>query len=277
MLTPNFTVAASRMHMLAADGRCKAFDARADGFVRGEGCGVVILKRLSEALADGDQILAVIRGSAVNQDGHTNGLTAPNGLSQQAVIRAALQNAGVAPAQIGYVETHGTGTALGDPIEVEALAATVGQPRPDGLPCVLGSVKTNIGHLEGASGIAGLMKAVLVLQHGVIPANLHFQQLNPHIALGGTRLVLANTVRVWTTPADERFAGVSSFGWSGTNAHVVLEAAPSAAHPAPDMVRSALTPEAAYLLPLSARSPEALKALAHAYASWLTAAEAPLA
>src|SRR5262245_61568919 len=165
MLSPLFTVAATRMQMLAPDGRCKTFDAKADGFVRGEGCGVVVLKRLSEALADGDPILALVRGSATNQDGRTNGLTAPNSLSQATVIRQALANAKVRPEQISYVEAHGTGTPLGDPIEVEALAAVLGAAAPDRQPCALGSAKANIGHLEGAAGVAGLIKAVLSLQH----------------------------------------------------------------------------------------------------------------
>jgi acyl transferase domain-containing protein/acyl carrier protein len=267
MLSPLFTIAASRMRMLAADGRCKTFDARADGFVRGEGCGVVILKRLSDALANDDPILAVIRGSAINQDGHTNGLTAPNGLSQQNVIRQALASGGVQPEQITYVETHGTGTPLGDPIEIEALAAVIGQPDSDGQACLLGSVKTNFGHLEGAAGIAGLIKTVLALQHGVIPANLHFEQLNPHIALEGARLAVANTEREWLANGERRFAGVSSFGWSGTNAHVVLEEAPSVS-------QIPQTPQAdsdrPYLLPLSAHSTQALKAFANSYQEFLT-------
>src|SRR5690606_6505469 len=158
ILTPAFTIAASRMGMLSPDGRCRTFDADADGFVRGEGCGVVVLKRLSAALADGDRIRAVIRGSAVNQDGRTNGLTAPSGNAQETLIRQALANAGVSAERIGYVEAHGTGTPLGDPIELEALAKALGTA---GGTCLVGSVKTNIGHLEGAAGIAGLIKATL--------------------------------------------------------------------------------------------------------------------
>ncbi|MEK7326261.1 MAG: beta-ketoacyl synthase N-terminal-like domain-containing protein, partial [Chloroflexota bacterium] len=274
ILSPEFTIAASRMHMLAPDGRCKAFDAGADGFVRGEGCGVVVLKRLSDALADGDNILAVIRGTATNQDGHTNGLTAPNGLSQQAVIRRALENAGVAASQISYVEAHGTGTPLGDPIEVEALAEVIGQPRPDGNVCALGSVKTNVGHLEGAAGIAGLIKVVLALQNEAIPPHLHFKELNPHIALANTPFVIPVEGRAWPASGEQRYAGLSSFGWSGTNAHVVVEEAPR-----PQLVRSGdfsrqattevvttvVTTNKAYLLPFSAHSPEALKAMARAY------------
>ncbi len=255
MLSPEFTIAASRMRMLAGDGRCKTFDARADGFVRGEGCGIVVLKRLSDALAAGDPIYAVIRGSAINQDGHTNGLTAPNGLSQQAVIRAALENGGVDPARVTYVEAHGTGTPLGDPIEVEALAAVLGAASDR--RCYLGSVKTNFGHLEGAAGIAGLIKTALALQQQAIPANLHFTALNPHIQLGGTRLEVPTALLPW--PLDEqRYAGVSSFGWSGTNAHVILEAAP----PAAPLASPRPPARTHYLLPVSARDPKALRALA---------------
>jgi acyl transferase domain-containing protein/acyl carrier protein len=202
--------------MLSPDGHCKAFDAAADGFVRGEGCGIVVLKLLSEARAAGDRVLAVIRGSAVNQDGRSAGLTAPNGPAQEAVIRAALANAGLQPDAVDYIEAHGTGTALGDPIEMHALAAVFGGRRRD-LP--VGSVKTNIGHAEAAAGIAGLIKAVLMLRHQAIPANLHFRRLNPHIDLGGVPI----TVPAGLTPRALRYAGVSSFGFSGTNAHVVLE------------------------------------------------------
>ena len=198
---------------------------RANGFVRSEGCGVVVLKRLSHALADRDRVLAVIRGSAINQDGHTNGITAPNGLSQQAVIREALRQAGVDPGQVGYVEAHGTGTPLGDPIEVEALTAVVGQPRPSGSSVALGSLKSNIGHLEGAAGIAGLIKAVLCLQHKQWPPVVHFKTINPHISLSGTAVVIPKALTSWEVSDGRRIAGVSSFGWSGTNAHVVLEEA----------------------------------------------------
>ena len=264
MATPHFTVAASRMRMLAPDGRCKTFDARADGFVRGEGCGVVVLKRLSDALADGDPIQAVIRGSAINQDGHTNGLTAPSGLAQEAVLRQALANAQVDPAAITYVETHGTGTPLGDPIEIEALGKIIGKPRPDGMICSLGSVKTNIGHLEGAAGLAGLIKTVLALQHGRIPASLHFEQLNPHIQLDGTRLTVAAQAKPWPTGGATRVAGVSSFGWSGTNAHVVLEEAPAVPTPEP------ATERRVYALPISAHNPGALVAQAQAFSDFLS-------
>ena len=265
ILSPEFTIAASRMHMLAPDGRCKAFDASADGFVRGEGCGAVVLKRLSDALADGDNVLAVIRGTATNQDGHTNGLTAPNGLSQRAVIRRALENAGVAASQISYVEAHGTGTPLGDPIEVEALAEVIGQPRPDGNVCVLGSVKTNVGHLEGAAGIAGLIKVVLALQNQAIPPHLHFKELNPHISLANTPFVIPVEGRAWPAGDQPRYAGLSSFGWSGTNAHVVVEEAPRSGDFSRQATTEVVTTSKPYLLPLSAHNPEALKTLARAY------------
>jgi myxalamid-type polyketide synthase MxaE and MxaD len=266
ILSPQFTVAASRMHMLSPEGRCKTFDASADGFVRSEGCGVVVIKRLSAAIADGDRVLAVIRGSAVNQDGRTNGITAPNGLAQRAVIRDALQNGGVDPQDVSYIEAHGTGTPLGDPIEVEALAATVGQPRADGSTVTLGSVKSNIGHLEGGAGVAGLIKAVLCLHHRELPPLVHFTRLNPHISLEGTAFRIPTVREPWTR--EHRVAGVSSFGWSGTNAHVVLEQAPAVDSPA-----STAAPRLR-LLPISARTPESLDALGRAWKNWCAAAGA---
>jgi acyl transferase domain-containing protein len=171
----------SRARMMAPDGRCKTFDERADGFVRGEGCGVLVLRRLSDAQATGDRILAVIRGSAVNQDGRSSGLTAPNGPSQEAVIRAALANAGLSSADVGYVEAHGTGTALGDPIELRALGATYGAGRSARTALIASSVKTNFGHLEAAAGVAGMAKAILALQRGRIPAHLHLQTPTSHV------------------------------------------------------------------------------------------------
>lgn len=272
MLSPLFMVAASRMQMLAPDGRCKTFDAQGDGFARGEGCGVVVLKRLADALADGDPILALIRGSAINQDGKTNGLTAPNGLAQQMAIRQALANAGVNPAQITYVEAHGTGTPLGDPIEVEALAAALGPAGPGRPAVALGSAKANIGHLEGAAGVAGLIKTVLSLQHQAIPPLVHFKELNPHISLANTPLVIPTALQPWPANGGRRYAGVSSFGWSGTNAHVILEEAP----PATGQDDEAVETDRAYLLPLSATSPAALKAQAGAYRQFLTHTPASL-
>ena len=216
----------SKWGMLASDGRCKTFDAGADGFVPGEGSGVVILKRLSDALQDGDRVRAVIRGTAVNHDGKTTVLTAPSGLAQQAVLYAALSNAMLQPGDISYIETHGTGTALGDPIEIEAIRSVYGQPDA-GLPsCVLGAVKTNLGHLEAAAGMAGIIKTVLCLEQGELPRNLHFHQINPEISLEGTRLAIPTENIPWPRSENPRAAGISSFGLGGTNGHVILEEAP---------------------------------------------------
>jgi acyl transferase domain-containing protein len=259
VLSPMGTISLSKYGMMAPDGRCKTFDARADGFVRGEGCGLVVLKRLSDALAAKDPVLALIRGSAVNQDGRSNGLTAPNVRSQQAVIGQALAQAAVSCHAVGYIETHGTGTAMGDPIETEALKAVLG-PQQDGRECVIGSVKANIGHLEAAAGIAGLIKVVLALQHEAIPPQIHFRTLNPHIDLTHTPLVIAAGGRRWRREAGPRIAGVSSFGFGGTNAHAVLEEAPEQSRPREVPISNSR----AYLLPLSARSPHALTALARA-------------
>ncbi|RIK32672.1 MAG: short-chain dehydrogenase [Anaerolineae bacterium] len=259
ILRPETTIALSKAHMLAPDGRCKTFDARANGFVRSEGIGVILLKRHSDAIADGDNILALIRGSAVGQDGRSNGLTAPNGPSQEAVIRNALANGRVTPQQVGYVETHGTGTSLGDPIEVQALAAVLGESRRQ--PVVIGSVKTNIGHLESAAGIAGLMKTALMLQHGQIPPHLHLQTPNPHIAWSELPVSIPQQLTPWH--GEERVAGVSSFGFSGTNAHVVLSNAPEPAKTTSAMERPL------HLFTLSARNEEALKQLAGRHAEHL--------
>jgi acyl transferase domain-containing protein len=226
ILSPEPTIIFSQAGMMAADGRCKTFDASADGYVRGEGCGIVVLKRLKDALRDGDRIQAIIRGSAVNQDGLSNGITAPNGPAQQAVIRQALLNAGVQPAEISYVEAHGTGTSLGDPIEMNSLKAVLKQERSCAQPCWIGSVKTNIGHLESAAGIAGLIKVVLSLQHQEIPPHLHLNQINKHITLEGTPFAIATKCNPWTVQTKRRLAGVSAFGFGGTNCHVILEEAP---------------------------------------------------
>lgn len=250
------TIALSRGHMMAADGRCKAFDAAADGFVRSEGCGLVVLKRLSHALADGDNILAVIRGAAINQDGRSNGLTAPNGPSQEAVIRDALANAGIQPADVSYVETHGTGTSLGDPIEVQALGAAFSEGRPADQPLAIGSVKTNIGHLESAAGVAGLMKLVLALQHGEIPPHLHLRELNPYIPWADLPVVVPTQRTPWQAASGRRIGGISSFGFSGTNVHLVVEEAPVRQPAAPEIERPL------HLLALSARSETALARLA---------------
>lgn len=216
----------SKLGTLASDGRCKTFDAAADGFVPGEGSGALILKRLSDALQVGDRVHAVIRGTAVNHDGRTTVLTAPNGLAQQAVLRSALKNAMLDPQEVSYVETHGTGTALGDPIEIEAISAVYGQPWVGSGSCVLGAVKTNLGHLESAAGIAGIIKAVLCLEHGEIPKNLHFHQLNPEISLAGTRLAIPTQKTPWARSGRARVAAISSFGLGGTNSHIIVEEAP---------------------------------------------------
>ncbi len=261
MLAPEVNVALSKWGFLAEDGRCKTFDVRANGFVRGEGCGVLVLKRLGDALADGDSILGVIRGSAVNQDGRTNVLTAPSGLAQQAVVRAALENGAVAPAQIGYFEAHGTGTALGDPIEVEALAAVVG-PRARQQPVVLGAVKTNIGHLEAAAGVAGMIKVLLAMRHEAIPARpATTPRPTPHIDFGTGLFEVPTTVHAWPASGDQRFAGVSSFGFGGTNAHVVLEEAPRTVA----RTITGLEHDGTHLLPLSAHSDEALRVVVERY------------
>ncbi len=261
LLSPDFSINFSRARMLAADGRCKTFDARADGFVRAEGCGVVVLKRLSDAVAAGDRIWALIRGTAINQDGRSSGLTVPNGVAQQAVIRQALSNGCIDPAEVSYVEAHGTGTALGDPIELLALGEVFGESHQHS-PLRVGSVKTNLGHLEAAAGIAGLMKVALALYHQEIPPHLHFQQPNPHVPWDQLPLQIPTALTAWQSDTP-RVAGVSSFGFSGTNAHVVLSAADA---PAP--VQS--PDRAIHTLILSAKTPAALKALAHRYQNYLS-------
>ncbi|HEU4322319.1 MAG TPA: amino acid adenylation domain-containing protein, partial [Roseiflexaceae bacterium] len=264
MLTPELSVALAQARMLSGSGRCRTFDAAADGYVRGEGCGVVVLKRLSDALRDGDTVYALVAGSAVNQDGRSNGLNAPSGPAQQEVIQAALRDAGAVPQAVGYVEAHGTGTSLGDPIEVGALTAALGAGRSPQQRCLLGSVKTNIGHLEAAAGIAGLIKTALALWHDEIPAHLHLTQLNPYIALDGTPFQIPTASQPWPA-AERRLAGVSSFGFGGTNAHVVLAEAPAPAPAAP------LAERPWHLLALSGRSETALRTLAERYVAHLDA------
>ena len=260
VLGPVSTQMAARMDFLAPDGRCKPFDRGADGFGRGEGCGVVVLKRLSDAIADHDRIHALIHGSAMNQDGKTNGLTAPSGRSQAALLRRALKDAGIKSSQIGYVEAHGTGTPLGDPIEVDALAEVLG----DGTsPCGLGSAKANIGHLEGAAGIAGVIRTVLILKNATIPPVANFQSLNPHISIANTGLFIPLAAHPWTSEAAPRYAGVSSFGWSGTNAHVILGEAPEVRHlPHPKRTVQDV------VVPVSADNPRSLSLLTTAMAQF---------
>lgn len=260
MLSPEATIMFSRSGMMAKDGRCKTFDASADGYVRGEGCGMVLLKRLSDAIADGDRILATIQGSAVNQDGRSGGITAPNGVAQQAVIREALAAARLVPEQIDYVETHGSGTSLGDPIEVGALSAVYGAKRPKSDPLYIGSVKTNMGHVEGAAGIAGLIKVVLALQAKQIPPHLHFTEPTPHIPWESTPIEVATKLIPWRSRGQRRTAAVSSFGFSGTNAHVVVAEAVEPEAPVDAVSRSH------HLLTLSAKTAGALQEMAGRYA-----------
>ena len=230
MSTPSTLVALGPDNGMAPDGRCKAFSAGADGAGWSEGCGVLVLKRVSDAERDGDEILALIRGSAVNQDGRSQGLTAPNGPSQQRVIRAALSASGLEAAAIDAVEAHGTGTSLGDPIEAGALAAVFGPTRGEGRPLWLGSSKSNLGHAQAAAGVLGVIKMVLSLQHELLPKTLHAEHPSEQIEWEGSGLSLLQEARAWPRDASRvRRAGVSSFGISGTNAHVVLEEAPARA------------------------------------------------
>ncbi|WP_315732751.1 MULTISPECIES: type I polyketide synthase [unclassified Bradyrhizobium] len=238
-------------------GRCRPFDASADGIVSSDGCGMVVLKRLSTAKQDGDRILAVIRGSAINHDGRTQGLTVPSGLAQEDLIRRALEEARVRPKEVGYVECHGTGTVLGDPIEVQALGSVLSEGREADRPVIVGSVKSNLGHTDAAAGVAGLIKVVLSLQHGRIPKNLHFEAPNPHIAWDELPVKVASEAVPWVRNGVARIAGVSSFGISGTNAHVVVEEAPAAAETALSAAKRSCE-----LLVLSAKSGEALEASA---------------
>lgn len=329
IICPEAFIGFSRLSMLSPHGRCKAFDADGNGFVRAEGVGVVLLKPLSQALADDDPIYALIRATTVNQDGRTNGITVPNEQAQAAMLRDACQQAGIAPEQIQYIEAHGTGTLVGDPIEANALGQVLSANRPDGEYCRVGSVKTNIGHLEAGSGIAGLIKTALALHHGMIPPNLHFQTPNPYINFEQLKLRVQDRLEPWPqNGGGPRLAGVNSFGFGGTNAHVLLQGFeaprwktgdlrlqtsdrrqqaadfrtemfdrdPDKQHDGSDPRRadeplshashssrpcSRLQPDMSdlteqlsdgpspILLPLSARSPEALKALAKSYITFL--------
>ena len=268
ILSPTTMVAECKAMMLSPDGLCKTFDASADGYGRGEGCGIVVLKRLTDAMRDGDHILAVIRGSAVNQDGRSQGLTAPNGPSQQAVMAAALADGRVDPADVDYVEAHGTGTPLGDPIEVQALSGVYGEHHRTGTPLSIGSVKTNIGHLESAAGVAGLVKLVLALQHRKIPSHLNLRTLNPHIDLVGKGIAIPTAAIPWPKHEGKRRIGaVSSFGFSGTNAHVIVEEAQRGA-PVRERVRNEVE-RPWHALALSGKSVEAVEALAGRYVEYL--------
>lgn len=272
ILDPDVYVAFSQARYLSPDGRCKPFDFRANGYARGEGCGVVVLKRLADAVADRDRVLAVLLGSAVNQDGHSNGLNAPNPHAQQQVIRKAVQAAGVRSCDIGYVETHGTGTVLGDPIEIKSLAAVLGEGRTAHGQCLLGAVKANIGHLEAAAGIASFIKVVLVLNHRTVPPNRHLQSPNPELRLDESPFEIPTGPQDW--PASEQpLAAVSSFGFGGTNAHMILGPAPELEPVAP--VGQNARPE--HVLCLSAHSERLLRMLCGEYARHVRAASLPVA
>jgi len=270
ILTPETTIAFSNAQMLSPHGRCKPFDAAADGYVRGEGCGVVVLKRLSDALKDGDAPLAVIRAAAINQDGRTSGISAPNSESQKACIRAALKQANLTANDVTYIEAHGTGTPLGDPIEMSALVDIFRQTTGEQPPVHVTSVKANIGHTETVSGIAGLIKVALMMRHGTIPALPRLEQLNPHIDLTGSRIITPTEATPWQ---GQRVAGVSSFGFGGTNSHLVVEA-PSNPKPSSAALRNGSKPQAKQaatprLLKLSAKSTSALGSQAAQLAEWL--------
>ncbi len=271
ILRPETQIAMSKWGMLSPQGRCYSFDARADGFVRGEGCGVVVLKRLTDAVRDGDRVLAVVRGSAVNQDGRSNGLTAPNTIAQSDVISRALRSADVTAGSVNFIEAHGTGTSLGDPIEFEALADQYGRGESR---CALGAVKSNFGHLEAAAGIAGFIKAALSVQRAQIPPNLHFSQWNPSIDPKPTRLFVPTELSPWPAEEGPRRAAVSSFGIGGTNAHVVVEQGPE---PAP--LSDAETGARVTTLTIAGKTEQRIASWAAALADWMSGdgADVPLA
>ncbi|WP_107667151.1 type I polyketide synthase [Cyanothece sp. BG0011] len=263
MLSPESTLYLCKTKALAPDGRCKTFDKDANGYVRGEGCGVIVLKRLKDAIADQDNILAVIRGSAVNQDGPSSGLTVPNVSAQQKVIRQALENAKVNPEQISYFEAHGTGTALGDPIEVRGIHDIFAPGRSPDNPLMIGSVKTNVGHLETAAGMASLFKVILSLQHQAIPPHLNFKELNPNLAESAQFLKIPTSLTPWETKDQPRMAGISGFGLSGTNAHLIIEESPQGNYQASSVSRPL------QMVKLSAKSEPALKTLAQKWTNHL--------
>ena len=266
ILSPQVTTALSKLKALSPDGKCKTFDAAADGYGRGEGCGIVVLKRLSDAVKDGDNIQAVIRGSAVNHDGPSSGLTVPNKLAQEKLIQQALKAAKVEPDKVSYVEAHGTGTSLGDPMEVRALASVFEQGRDRENPLHIASVKTNIGHLEAAAGIAGVIKVVLQLQHQKIAPHLHFVNPSPYIDWENIPLKVPTQLTPWLSSGDKRVAGVSSFAISGTNAHIVLEEAPIEVKSQKSEVRSEdYLERSLHLLTLSAKTQKSLEDLVSSY------------
>lgn len=267
MLAPDLTIAFSKSGMLAEDGHCKTFAADADGYVRSEGCGLVVLKPLEQALNDNDCILAVIKGSSVNQDGASNGITAPNGLAQQELMQQALQHANVKANEISLLEAHGTGTPLGDPVEMDAIAHVYSQDRDSNKPLLISSVKTNIGHAESAAGIAGLIKLVLAFKHQYVPAHLHLKQLNPRLSLAALPARIPTHGATWSAVEGKpRLAAISAFGFSGTNAHMILAEAPQ---------QDIKTIDIPCVLPVSAPTPEALVALAKRYQQQLGKGEQP--
>ena len=268
MIAPDGFIGFSQAGMLSPDGCCRAFDAGANGFVRGEGAGMVLLKPVDRALADGDKIYAVIRATSVNQDGHTNGIMLPGQEAQALLVREACREAGVDPSAIGYVEAHGTGTAVGDPIEAHALSEALCEHRPAEAPLLIGSVKTNLGHLETAAGIAGLMKAALVVQRGEVPPNLHFEEPSPHIDFAERKLRVPVQVEPYPhRNGGPRLAAVNSFGFGGANAHAIVAEPPLRA-PAGETIVDA---GRAWPVVLSARSEESLRAGAGSLAAWLEA------
>ncbi|MEO8693822.1 MAG: type I polyketide synthase, partial [Acidimicrobiales bacterium] len=274
ILSPESSITLSKYQMLSPDGRCKFGDESANGFVRAEGCAVVVLKRLADAQASGDRILAVIRGSAVNQDGASSGLIAPNGPSQEAVMRAALANAGVRSGDVSYVEAHGTGTALGDPIELQALGAVYGAGRDPHHPLIVGSLKSNVGHLEAAAGAASLVKLVMMLQHRSIPASLHFETPSAHVAWDELSVAVPVAEQPWTSGDGRLLGGLSCFGFSGTNVHMVVEEPPPAELRRTESVAADDRP--AHVLAVSARSDAALRELAERHAHHLACGVARL-
>jgi len=267
MIAPDGFIGFSQAGMLSPTGKCRAFDAAADGFVRGEGAGMVLLKRLGDALADGDPVHAVILGSSLNQDGHTNGISLPSPEAQTRLVRDACRDAGIDPLEMAFVEAHGTGTAVGDPIEAHALAGALCEGRAPGSPLLIGSVKTNLGHLETASGIAGLIKAVLVLKHGKIPGSLHFQTPSPHIDFQKLNLRIPTDLEPFPGNGARRIAGVNSFGFGGANAHVILADPPPAGGPQPGGADQRAG--GAWPVVVSARSETALRTCASRLGTWI--------